>query len=124
MRVRIVVVFIAILTLSSCATPVLTRSEKVITATFPSNEFSRVLSKEQQNLTWENISKVSQSLVWRSSDMKLIAITRSRRAIALIEPGSNWTTYYLFGSSGRVMKYKVNSRDVEGAVVDFVYEAL
>jgi len=115
---------VAIVVLTSCAAPDAVRNETVQRAVFPSGEFVRFLSKEQQALSWRNISAVSGSLVWASSDSQFLAITRNDRAVALVEPGANWTTYYLFGGSDKVMKYRVNNRDVEGSIVDFVYEAL
>ncbi len=123
-RIGILLVCVGVAVLASCAAPDSVRNEISRGTVFPSNEFVRFLSHEQQDLTWKNISEVSGSLVWESSDRRLLAITRNGKAVALVEPGISWTTYHLFGGSDKVMKYKVNSRDVEGAITDFVYEAL
>jgi len=123
-RLGLWIACVGIAVLVSCAAPDYALKGELQGAIFPSSEFERFLSTEQKNVSWKKISEVSGSYVWESADHKLLAISRNGRAVALVEPGESWTTYYLFGGSDKVMRYKVNSRDVEGAIVDFVYEAL
>ena len=123
-RIEFWIAFVGGATLTSCANLDAKRIENSRSAEFPYNEFVQFLSQEQRDLNWINISEISGNLVWESSDRRLLAITKNGRAVALVEPGTSWITYYLFDSSDKVMRYKVNDRDVEGAIVDFVYESL